>query len=57
MAGVSRMFYEGVKTVKNFVKAKLNIPSMPAGQTPSPTFRQTGKNPGDKSGYKPDTDK
>lgn len=57
MAGVSRMFYEGARTVKNFVKAKLNIPKSSAGVVPTPTFRQTGKNPGDKSGYKPDMDK
>jgi hypothetical protein len=52
MAGVSRMFFEGAKTVKGFVKAKLNIFKPKAGVVPTPTFRNVGKSPNDTSGYK-----
>jgi hypothetical protein len=50
--GVSNFFLEGAKTVKGFAKAGLNIFKPKAGETPSPEFRQVGKSPTDKSGYK-----
>lgn len=44
--GVSNFFYQGAKTVKNFVKAKLSIPARKAGTSGNANFRQVGKVPG-----------
>jgi len=50
--GVSNFFYEGAKTVKGFVKAKLSVTKRKAGENPNPDFRQVGKVPEDQSGFK-----